>query len=190
LDALESNLCVDQARIYATGKSQGGGFVGRLACHPVLSRRIAAFAPVSGAYYIDQLDTEADCEDPATVDIPCQQGRTAIPVMAFHGGDDTTIPYGGEFQTYCLPDVRHWAEDWARRNGLDVGRVSNSSIHGSDNGMSSSWGNGLVNLVYDGDNIKHEWPSMLPNADNKGRTMAAFNASGWIMDFFGKYSLD
>lgn len=31
LDAVEAQLCVDTNRIYATGQSQGGGFVGRLA---------------------------------------------------------------------------------------------------------------------------------------------------------------
>lgn len=50
LDEVSGELCVDEKRIFATGKSQGGGFVGRLACDSGLSARIAAFAPVSGAY--------------------------------------------------------------------------------------------------------------------------------------------
>ncbi|KAH6660931.1 Alpha/Beta hydrolase protein [Truncatella angustata] len=189
LDALESSLCIDVSRIYATGKSQGGGFVGRLACHTTLSTRIAAFAPVSGAYYIEQLSLKKDCKDPATVEIPCQPGRAEIPIMAFHGGADPTIKYSGEFQTYCLPSVRHWAEGWAQRNGLDASGVDNSTIAASKNGVTSSWGGGLVKLVYDGDNIKHDWPSLLQNADNKGSPKTAFNASGWITDFFGQHSL-
>ncbi|KAK9417636.1 putative Alpha/Beta hydrolase protein [Seiridium unicorne] len=189
LDTLESSLCIDTSRIYATGKSQGGGFVGRLACHHDLSQRIAAFAPVSGAYYISQLSVKQECEDPATVEIPCDAGREGIPIMAFHGGADPSINYDGEFRSYCLPSVRHWAEDWAQRNGLNVSKEDNSTIKGSDNGVTSSWGGGLVNLVYDGDNIEHDWPSLLQNSDNEGGPRSAFNATAWIVDFFGKHSL-
>jgi poly(3-hydroxybutyrate) depolymerase len=49
LDKLENDYCVDKARIYSSGKSNGGGFTNTLACDPVLSKRIAAFAPVSGS---------------------------------------------------------------------------------------------------------------------------------------------
>lgn len=189
LDELESTLCIDTTRIYATGKSQGGGFVAQLACHATLSMRIAAFAPVSGAYYIDQLSRKADCKDPSAVRIPCGSGREGTPIMAFHGGSDQNIKYAGGFQTYCLPSVRHWAEDWVQRNGLNVSNECNSTIRGSDHGVVSSWGGGLVNLIYDGDNIKHDWPSVLRNADNKGGPRAAFNASSWIVDFFGRHSL-
>lgn len=130
--------------------------MGRLACDATLSARIAAFAPVSGAYYIDALTTDVECADPAAVDIPCDAGRSGIPIMAFHGGADPTIDYEGGLRTYCLPAVRHWAEAWADRNGLNVSEVDNSTIAGSDNGVVSSWGGGLVNLVYDGDDIEHD----------------------------------
>lgn len=52
LDQLEEQYCVDTDRIYATGKSQGGGMVGLLAADADLSMRFAAFAPVSGAFYV------------------------------------------------------------------------------------------------------------------------------------------
>jgi polyhydroxybutyrate depolymerase len=48
---LEQRLCVDTSRFYATGKSEGGGFAGMLACNETSAARIAAFAPVSGAFY-------------------------------------------------------------------------------------------------------------------------------------------
>jgi polyhydroxybutyrate depolymerase len=47
LNKLQQDLCIDNQRIYATGFSNGGGMVNLLACK--LSKRIAAFAPVSGA---------------------------------------------------------------------------------------------------------------------------------------------
>ncbi|KAK4105568.1 hypothetical protein N658DRAFT_483032 [Parathielavia hyrcaniae] len=47
LDALESKLCLNSSRIFATGKSDGAGFVCNvLAYDAVLSSRIAAFAPL------------------------------------------------------------------------------------------------------------------------------------------------
>ncbi|KAI0378839.1 carbohydrate esterase family 1 protein [Hypomontagnella monticulosa] len=188
LDALSSDLCVDEKRIYATGKSQGGGFVGRLACDSRLSSRIAAFAPVSGAYYIKEIDQESEC-DPATVKVPCDASRADLPIMAFHGGADNTIKYHGDFRSgACLPDVSSWARQWALRDGLS-GTPVNSTIAGSDNGVIMTYGNGLVRMVYDGDDISHVWPSTAKNDDNKGVRLAAFNASSYIMDFFRKHEL-
>ncbi len=46
LDRLESELCVDSGRVYATGMSNGGMFVHRLGCD--MAERFAAIAPVGG----------------------------------------------------------------------------------------------------------------------------------------------
>lgn len=40
LDDVQAQYCIDSDRIFATGKSQGGGFVGVLACDEDLSKRI------------------------------------------------------------------------------------------------------------------------------------------------------
>ncbi|KAI0008066.1 carbohydrate esterase family 1 protein [Xylariaceae sp. FL0662B] len=190
LDTVTAALCVDKRRIFATGKSQGGGFVGRLACDPQMSARIAAFAPVSGAYYITEITKESDCH-PETVEVPCDASPRNIPIMAFHGGNDSTIRYHGDFRSgACLPDVSSWAKQWALRDGLD-GTPINTTIPEADNGMIMSYGGGLVTLVYDGDNIGHDWPSTTVNSDNEreGHERAKFNASEWIMDFFREHSL-
>ncbi|KAI1440371.1 carbohydrate esterase family 1 protein [Annulohypoxylon stygium] len=189
LDAMMGSLCVDEKRVYATGKSQGGGFVGRLACDSGLSSRIAAFAPVSGAYYIKEINKKSDCH-PDTVQVPCNAARANIPILAFHGGADTTIKYHGDFRSNaCLPDVSSWARQWALRDGLG-GTPVNSTIAKSDNGVKMAYGkNGLVTLVYDGDNIGHDWPSTAKNEDNDGVRLAAFNASARIMEFFRGHEL-
>ncbi len=80
LDTLESDLCVDTRRVYATGKSNGAGFTGILACE--LSDRIAAIAPVAAALY-------------GTGHPACDPERP-VPVISFHGTEDATIPYGGD----------------------------------------------------------------------------------------------
>ncbi|KAI1073695.1 carbohydrate esterase family 1 protein [Whalleya microplaca] len=190
LDAVTASLCVDNRRIFATGKSQGGGFVGRLACDSQMSKRIAAFAPVSGAYYITEISKKSECH-PETVKVPCNASRTDIPIMAFHGGNDSTIAYHGDFRSgACLPDVSSWARQWALRDGLD-GTPVNTTIPEAANGMIMRYGNGLVTLVYDGDDIGHDWPSKTKNADNEreGHVLAKFNASDWIMKFFREHSL-
>lgn len=89
LDHLETTFNIDTSRIYAAGKSNGGGFTGLLACDPEATKRIAAFAPVSGAFYLTQNQTL-----PA-----CTPSRTPIPILEFHGWKDTTIPYLGGINT-------------------------------------------------------------------------------------------
>lgn len=50
IDHLEGKFCIDKNRVYASGKSNGGGFSARvLACDSRASKKIAAFAGVAGA---------------------------------------------------------------------------------------------------------------------------------------------
>lgn len=100
LDTLESDLCVDTRRVYATGKSNGAGFTGILACE--LSDRIAAVAPVAAAFYGAGHPT---CDPPRPV-----------PVIEFHGTADATIPYGGDDER-GLPAIQDWTAGWVERNG-------------------------------------------------------------------------
>jgi len=48
LDQMESTLCIDTARVVASGFSNGGIFLYELAAHHATSRRLAAIAPVAG----------------------------------------------------------------------------------------------------------------------------------------------
>ncbi|KAK8043219.1 hypothetical protein PG994_013702 [Apiospora phragmitis] len=183
--AIEDKLCIDSRRVYATGKSQGGGFVGQvLACDAKLSKTFAAFAP----------DTpKSKCEPETQVAIPCAgTKRKDTPIMAFHGGADETIPYRGTWRkktNSCLPDIRHWARQWVVRDGLQ-GTETNTTIAGSKHGVRSAWRDERVVLVYDGDEVAHDWPSTGENSDNNGHAHAAFNASDDIMKWFPKWKLD
>ncbi|MFF2527093.1 alpha/beta hydrolase family esterase [Streptomyces liangshanensis] len=100
LDKLEATLCVDERRVYATGKSNGAGFVSTLlACR--MADRIAAVAPVAAALY--------------PTGQPCRPSRP-VPMIEFHGTGDVTIPYAGDADR-GLPAIDTWAADWAARNG-------------------------------------------------------------------------
>ncbi|WP_150957334.1 alpha/beta hydrolase family esterase [Microbacterium testaceum] len=102
LDEVESRLCIDTARVFAAGMSNGGGFVSLLSC--ALPERIAAFAVVSGAVY------------PAT-NPPCPDAPP-VPVIEFHGTADDVIPYDGgtRHDARVLP-VPQWLSQLATRNG-------------------------------------------------------------------------
>ena len=113
---LTASYCIDTGRIFAAGLSNGGGMTNVLACDPVMSVTIAAFAPVSGALYTNNTGT---CY-PYTIEpvntIPqllCSPGRSNVPMIEFHGTADPTINYlGGSRRGYCLPTIPHWATDW------------------------------------------------------------------------------
>jgi poly(3-hydroxybutyrate) depolymerase len=191
LNSVEKLYCLDPTRLTATGKSDGAGFTNVLACDTVLSSRFAAFAPVSGAYYVDTLPCS-----PFTVDIPCTPSRTNIPFLAFHGGNDTTIAFnGGERKKACLPAVTHFIQDWAQRDGLsetnDTIPVSSNTVLYQFGDASWDWlKHGLVGLVFD-KVIGHDWPSTLPNSDNDvaGHSPASFNATPIILEFFANHPL-
>ncbi|WP_328583465.1 alpha/beta hydrolase family esterase [Streptomyces sp. NBC_00370] len=100
LDRLEATLCVDERRVYATGKSNGAGFVSTLlACR--MADRIAAVAPVAAALY----PTGEECR-PAR----------PMPMIDFHGTGDVTIPYAGDADR-GLPAIDTWVAGKAALNG-------------------------------------------------------------------------
>lgn len=187
IDYLEKKYNVDKARIYASGKSDGAGFCNVLACDAGASQRIAAFAPVSGAFYVDA----SPCH-PDSVKLPCRPGRKPIPFLEFHGGNDTVISYGGgERKNECLPAIPHFIQQWAVRNGLGLqNATSKLAKHTESYTFGSGAQEGLVRHIYESD-IGHDWPSTSPNADNSkdGHHVASYDATPIILDFFSKHHL-
>lgn len=174
---LSNNFCVDESRIYASGKSNGGGFVGTLACAPE-GGKFAAFAPVSGAFYTDNPDTHTQCTP----------SRAEIPIVEFHGGNDTTIPYtGGTGRGGLLPDIDQWLGWWAERDGLsekkvllEYGGEVQHTVYGSGDCT------GLVQ-GYKIEHLGHDWPSKHPNLDSD--TPTVIEATEMIMKFFRRWTL-
>ena len=72
LDNLERTYCIDRARVFATGFSNGAFFSNILGC--VMSDRFAAIAPVSGG----------------RITVPCEPKR-GVPVLIHHGRKDTRV---------------------------------------------------------------------------------------------------
>lgn len=123
INSISAHYCIDTDKIFAAGKSNGGGFSANiLACDPTASTKIAAFAGISGAYY--QGTTDANC-NAATVPIPCKAGREPVPIFETHGSADPVIPYdGGLRRSRCLPSIPHFMTAWSERNGLGSSNVS------------------------------------------------------------------
>ena len=109
LDKLQKDLCVNPARIYATGFSNGGGMSNYLACR--LAGRIAAVVPIAGNYF----------------DLPdggCQPGRT-VALLEIHGTADNVIAYNGrpdkDYPGWPLPAIQTYLAEWATRNDCAKG---------------------------------------------------------------------
>ncbi|WP_406689052.1 ferulic acid esterase [Saccharopolyspora sp. ID03-671] len=169
LDELERDLCVDPARIYAAGKSNGGGFTGVLACR--MSDRIAAFAPVSGAFYPQ--GGECDPDRPA-------------PILDFHGAVDETIPYDGD-EERGLPPIPDWLAGWAERNGCRAEPVTRDEGDGVHRVEHRGCDGGAEVVHYRMDSVAHDWPATHPNPDSDAP--APIDATPLIMDFFSRHSL-
>lgn len=116
LDALETQLCVDPRRVYATGHSNGAMLSYRLACE--LSDRIAAVMANAGGmgdFPLGHLDM-----DPLAFD--CRPTRP-VPILHLHGLADEAYPWDGGCPT-CLSmcpasfqPVPTTIDGWVRRNG-------------------------------------------------------------------------
>lgn len=179
--------CIETSQIYAAGKSNGGGFCGTMACDATLSKLIAAFAPVSGAFYVPG-SSESNCQ-PTTIPLTCNASRYPVPILEFHGSADNVIPYsGGGHNGECLPSVPHWVREWSKRDGFGLKNVTTSLYNGKvlkyeyANGSST----GTV-TSYLTDGLGHAWPATVSNADNSAGTY--FNATPIIFDFFKKHTL-
>src|ERR1019366_7076467 len=86
LQQVESSLCIDTSRVYASGFSDGSFMVSLVAC--TMSNRFAAIAAVSGL------------ELPS----PCPTTRR-VPIITFHGTADPILFFNGGVGTATLNRV-------------------------------------------------------------------------------------
>ena len=98
LERLVAEPCVDAARVFATGVSNGGGFAARLGCE--LSDLVRGVAPVAGGYKA----------------LPACRPARPVALFELHGTADAVVPYRG-----VPPERRGSAprlvQGWAARNG-------------------------------------------------------------------------
>lgn len=155
---LPSRVCMDRARVYATGVSNGGGFVARLGC--VLSSKIAAIAPVAGGYR--SLD-------------PCRPDRP-VAVLEIHGTADSVVPYDGRPPDYG-GSVPRFLSMWASLDGCDAQTPPVFVAPGTERFSWESCASGTQILHYRLSGVGHTWPGSedSPNAPiSAGRTVWRF----------------
>lgn len=180
LDHLEATLCIDTARVYVDGISNGAGMAGGLSC--ALADRIAAVAMVAGP------NTYRPCTEQAPV-----------PLVAFHGTEDPIVPYEGGALFEDFPDrlrlVRaihdievqpalDAAAGWAQRNGC---KPTPTEEQVSDHVRRLTYGGCEDEVVfYVVEGAGHTWPGataeLLPSLT--GATTTEISASELLLDFF------
>ncbi len=168
IDEVESKLCVDAHRVFATGMSNGAFLSHRLACE--LSTRIAAVAPVAGV-----------------LGIPTCNPTRPMSVFQFHGTLDPLVAYGGA-PTMGFPSVAQTMAGWAGRSGCSLtpretskkGEVTCVTYDGCKAGAEVN----LCTVASGG----HTWPGGTP-VPSLGHTTTDIVATDAMWDFFVKHPL-
>lgn len=177
---LNNTFCVDPNRIYATGHSNGAGFLDTIACSST-SDYFAAFALAAGSFYTDNSPNS-----------PCTPARLPVPMLEFHGGADKDVNYtGGPGEGGTEPAIPDWLSWWAKRNGCPTENPQVDTFNGDVHYL--TWNcSGKADLLqhYKVDDMGHVWPSTEINfsgiAAGKGPTH--IEASEIVMTFFDRWT--
>jgi polyhydroxybutyrate depolymerase len=182
LDHLEATLCIDTARVYSTGMSNGAQMSSLLACR--LAGRIAAIAPVSGEEFLT----------------PCA-GRP-VPIMAFHGTADPILPYaGGGLNATRIAQLYHYdgklpaglpsprgvdqsMAEWAQHNGC---AATYTERHVAPHVVRRVWDRcRAATVLYIIEGGGHAWPGKPQPAFEKqfGPGTREIDATNLMFDFF------
>jgi polyhydroxybutyrate depolymerase len=173
LDHIEATFCVDHARVYATGMSDGGGVSSVLAC--LGPNRFAAFGPVAVQVYR-----------------PGCAGKYPVAMVAFHGTADRIVPYTDAEVTCCggarlgaVPTtMAQWAaHDHCNPTFIDV-RLGTQVERRTWTGCEGTSSIVLYSIIGGG----HTWPGSIP-IPTFGLTTDQINASDTIWAFFAAHPL-
>lgn len=146
LAQVKAEYCVNDERVYASGKSNGGGFVDLLACSDA-GDAFAAFGMASAALYTDTNLTA------------CSRKRA---LLESHGDIDSTIPYGGNLNGNggILPNITDWVSWWGQRDcGVDAEPKYTTRFEGYNITSYSCRGFEDVVKHYQVFELGHCWPS-------------------------------
>jgi polyhydroxybutyrate depolymerase len=171
---VEAKLCVDTARVYSTGMSQGGAMTSLLAC--IAPDTFAAFAPVAVILHY------SSCA-----------GTHAVAITGFMGTADPIVPFDGGQVACCggpvLPAAPAAMAGWAEHDHCDKeftdtrlgSEVRRRTWSGCDPGSEA------VFYIIDGGG--HTWPGAI-SIGRLGLTTEQVDASNVIWDFFSKHRLE
>ena len=171
IDKLAEDYCIDPARVFVTGMSNGGFLAHRLGCE--LSDKVAAIAPVAGDIGIPL----ENCDPPRKV-----------PVMDFHGTFDAVVPYVGG-TIYNFPSVEASVGRWrtidACTDATDVTYDKGDSQCVTWTGCADGTEVTLCTITGGG----HTWPGGTP-VPALGWTTMDLDATNAMLDFFEKHPMN
>jgi polyhydroxybutyrate depolymerase len=157
VDDLDAKLCVDDARVFAMGMSNGGYMSHRIGCE--LADRFAAIGPVAGGIAVS----------------PCSPSRP-VPVFAIHGNADPLVQYSFGQQS---------ADAWATGNGCTT--TATTYQHGVVTCVTRGGCTAGADVVFcTVDQGGHQWPGgeTLPLL---GNNTTDINATDAIWTFFAAH---
>ena len=182
LDHLESTLCIDQARVFSTGISNGAQMSSLLGCR--LAGRIAAIAPVEGEEYLAPCDGKPE------------------PILAFHGTADPILPYeGGGLNATNIANIDYWKGEapaglpaplgidasmalWAKHNGCNA---TPTEVRVAFDVRKRTWSKcKAATVLYIVEGGGHGWPGKPVPAFEKafGHTTTSIDATALEFKFF------
>ena len=164
LEEVAADVCIDRRRVFATGMSNGGFLSHRLGCEA--SDIIAAIAPVAGVIGIPQDE--------------CTPGRP-VPVMHFHGTNDTLVPYGGGGATGS-PSVPDTIAGWRTRDGCTDTSTTTFDMGDSTCEAWSECDGGSEVILCTVENGGHWWPGGPGSTSN-------VDATDSMWDFFVRHPM-
>ena len=181
IDVISSQICIDPARIYSTGMSNGGLFTSTVVCE--LSERIAAAVSVAGVTHHES----------------CSPTR-AVPYLAFHGTDDTVVPFNGggestldgaagssEFFEQVIPEEFAEFADSSGCSGSTDSQITPEVTLTSYSGCNDDVPLGFYTIEGAG----HTWPGSSISAaiPTLGVTNLDISATEIAWEFFGQHTL-
>lgn len=194
LDQVEETLCVDTARVFVTGLSNGAMMTSVLACE--MADRFAAAAPVAGVTRIDG----------------CDPARP-VPLVAFHGTEDPFLDFEGGFGPGVAnlptsdgsgtigeaagagpagPTVPEVVAAWAERNGCSDDAPTEEALADDVTVVGHDCPAGAEVELYRVEGGGHTWPGaeMLKAAtDVVGITTFSVSADEVMWEFFQDHPL-
>jgi polyhydroxybutyrate depolymerase len=155
IEQVATVACVDPARVFAVGVSNGGGLTARIGCE--LSQRVAGIVVVAGGFG----------------SLPACLPARPVSVLEIHGSNDAVVPYGGDPKDGRAGDVRTWLDGWARRDRCTGAgprhTVAPRSVRVDWRGCAGSSALAHIQVLGGG----HQWPGASPPDPGPPSTLSA-----------------
>lgn len=182
IDTVVHKLCADPRRVYATGHSGGGRMTSALGCR--IADKLAAIAPNAGLRA-----GRPDPDDPTVPEVEDCEPSRPLPVLTFHGQQDTTNPYTGNGDLRWGYTVPLALQTWARLDGCRRGPSPTPVTANVTRLAYTHCRDGVSVELYRVTNGGHTWPGSDGPPHGGGLVTQEIDASRLMWAFFERYRL-